>query len=62
MGEEVKVLIVLASNTTTSDQEIIDFCRQHLSKNKCPKFIEFLASLPKSTIGKILRKELRKLA
>lgn len=62
MGEEVKAFIVLASNKTTSEQEIKDFCRQHLSKDKCPKFIEFLDSLPKSTMGKVLRKELRKLA
>jgi long-chain acyl-CoA synthetase len=61
MGEEVKAFIVLAANTTASEQEIIDFCRQHLSKDKCPKFVEFLNSLPKSTIGKVLRKELRKL-
>jgi long-chain acyl-CoA synthetase len=62
MGEEVKAYIVLSTNKTASEQEIIDFCRQHLSKDKCPKFVEFLNSLPKSTIGKVLRKELRKLA
>jgi long-chain acyl-CoA synthetase len=62
MGEDVKAFIVLAANTTASEQEIIDFCRQHLSKDKCPKFVEFLNNLPKSTIGKVLRKDLRKLA
>lgn len=62
MGEEVKAFVVLAANTTVSEQEMIDFCRQHLSKDKCPKFVEFLDSLPKSTVGKILRKELRKRA
>lgn len=61
MGEEVKAFIVLAANTTASEREIIDFCRQHLSKDKCPKFVEFLNSIPKSTVGKVLRKELRKL-
>lgn len=62
MPSKVKAFIVLAANTTASEQEIIDFCRQHLPKDKCPKFVEFLNSLPKSSIGKILRKELRKFA
>ncbi len=60
MGEAVKAFIVLKKGATIGQQEIIDFCRQYLSKNKCPKFVEFLDCLPKSHIGKILRKELRK--
>jgi len=61
MGEEVKVFIVLASGATAREQDIIDFCKQHLSENKCPKMVQFLDNLPKSPIGKVLRKELRKL-
>ena len=61
MGEEVKSFIVLAANQSASENDIIEFCQEHLSKNKCPKFVEFVDSLPKSSLGKVLRKELRKL-
>ena len=37
----------------------MDFCKQHLTGYKKPKFIEFRAELPKSNVGKILRRELR---
>ena len=62
MGEEVKAYIVLTANESASKNDITKFCIEHLSKDKCPKFIEFLNSIPKSSIGKVLRKELRKLA
>ena len=60
MGEEIKAFVVLQPGSSAGQQEIIDFCRQQLSKNKCPKQVTFLDSLPKSPIGKILRKQLRK--
>src|SRR5262249_44333739 len=41
--------------------ELIDFCQQHLAKFKCPRQVRLVDALPKSPIGKILRKELRAL-
>jgi acyl-CoA synthetase (AMP-forming)/AMP-acid ligase II len=37
----------------------MEFCRSHLSHYKCPRSIEFLASLPKTGSGKVLKRELR---
>jgi long-chain acyl-CoA synthetase len=41
---------------------LIEFCQQRLAKYKCPKQVRFVETLPKSPIGKTLRKELRSLA
>ncbi len=59
-GERVKAFVVLKSGENASDSEIIDYCKQNLAKYKVPKYVEFVDSLPKSAIGKILRKELRR--
>jgi long-chain acyl-CoA synthetase len=58
-GETVKAYVVLKPGETATDQEIIDFCRGRLTKYKVPTAVEFRASLPKSAVGKILRKILR---
>ena len=58
-GETVKVFIVLKEGTEATDQEIIAFCREKLAPYKVPKFVEFRPSIPKSAVGKILRKILR---
>ena len=42
-----------------TDKEIIDFCKQKLAAYKVPKLVEFRKELPKSAVGKILRKILR---
>jgi long-chain acyl-CoA synthetase len=57
-GERVKVYIVLKPGEVASEEEILDFCRQRLAIYKVPKFVEFRDTLPKSTVGKILRREL----
>ena len=57
-GEAVK-LFVVKSRPTLSEQDILTYCREHLAGYKVPKFIEFRESLPKSNVGKILRKDLR---
>jgi long-chain acyl-CoA synthetase len=59
MGEEVKAFVVLREGQTASQQDIIDHCQRHLGKYKCPKYVEFIDSMPRNPIGKILRKELR---
>jgi len=58
-GETVKAYIVLKPGETATEQEIIDFCKQKLAVYKVPKMVEFRTELPKSAVGKILRKVLR---
>ena len=58
-GETVKVYVVLKPGQTATEQEIIDFCKTKLAPYKVPKMVEFRESLPKSAVGKILRKILR---
>jgi long-chain acyl-CoA synthetase len=58
-GETVKVFVVLKPGETATEGEIIDFCRERLTAYKVPRMIEFRDALPKSAIGKILRKILR---
>ena len=57
-GEAVK-LFVVSSNPALTEAEIKDHCRQELTAYKVPKIIEFSDDLPKSPVGKILRRELR---
>jgi len=58
-GETVKAFVVLKPGEKATEEEIIAFCRQSLAAYKVPKAVEFRDSLPKSLIGKILRKTLR---
>jgi long-chain acyl-CoA synthetase len=57
-GEAVKAVVV-RSNCDLTETELREFCRKDLTAYKVPKFIEFRDELPKSTVGKILRRELR---
>ena len=59
-GETVK-LFVVKKDTSLTEDELINFCRQQMTGYKCPKHIEFVEDLPKSNVGKVLRKDLRKL-
>src|SRR5229473_2564034 len=59
-GEVPKALVVLKPNAAATEAELIDFCRAHFSHYKCPRSFEFVASLPKTGTGKILKKDLRK--
>lgn len=58
-GETVKAFVVLHQGQSATEQEIMDFCRGHLAAYKVPKIIEFRDDLPKSAVGKVLRKILR---
>lgn len=57
-GETVKVFIVKKDHSLT-ELEVLDHCRTNLTGYKMPRVIEFRTDLPKSNVGKILRKELR---
>lgn len=59
-GEAVKVFIVKKDLELTESQ-VLEYCKTQLTNYKRPKFIEFRNELPKSTVGKILRRELRDL-
>ncbi|MCE5262950.1 MAG: long-chain fatty acid--CoA ligase [Deltaproteobacteria bacterium] len=60
-GETVKSYIVLKAGETATAEEIIAFCRETLTAYKVPKIIEFIDELPKSAVGKVLRREIREL-
>jgi len=57
-GEAVKAFIVPLDKALTAE-EVKAHCKQHLAAYKCPKLVEFRAELPKSNVGKILRKDLK---
>ncbi len=57
-GEAVKLFVVRKDPNLTSEQ-LMEFCKQQFTAYKKPKFIEFRDALPKSPVGKILRKDLR---
>ncbi len=57
-GEVVKIYVVKRDPSVTKE-EIITHCRQHLTGYKVPKLVEFKEDLPKTNVGKILRRELR---
>jgi long-chain acyl-CoA synthetase len=59
-GETVKAFIVLKKGEKATDKEIMEFARTRLAAYKAPRIVEFRDDLPKSAVGKILRKELRK--
>jgi long-chain acyl-CoA synthetase len=57
-GEVVKIFVVKKDESLTQD-ELMKYCRENLTSYKIPKSIEFRKELPKSNVGKILRKDLR---
>jgi long-chain acyl-CoA synthetase len=57
-GETVKAYIVLKEGETATEEEIIHFCKENLAKYKVPKMIEFRPALPKTIVGKVLRRTL----
>jgi long-chain acyl-CoA synthetase len=57
-GEAVKVVIVKKDPALTADQ-VRAFCKENLTGYKQPRLVEFRTELPKSNVGKILRRELR---
>jgi long-chain acyl-CoA synthetase len=57
-GEAVKLFVVRRDESVTSGR-ILAHCRRHLAGYKCPREVEFRDELPKSNVGKILRRSLR---
>ncbi len=58
-GEAVKAFVILKEGMEMTEKEVIDYCDSKLAKYKLPTQVEFRQELPKSNVGKILRKDLR---
>jgi long-chain acyl-CoA synthetase len=58
-GEAVKGLVIKKKGAEVSEEELISFCKSRLASYKKPKSIEFMIEFPKSTAGKVLKRELR---
>ncbi len=61
-GEEVKAVVQLQAGTAASDElkrDLIDFCRERLSALKCPRSVDFAATLPRTETGKLMKSEIR---
>jgi long-chain acyl-CoA synthetase len=60
-GENIKAFVVLKQGQSATAEEVIEFCHGKLKKFKSPKEVIFISALPKNLVGKILRKDLRKM-
>jgi len=60
-GEAVRLFVTKAAGATLTEADVIAHCRRELTAYKVPKEVRFLEALPKSNVGKILRKDLRAL-
>ena len=62
MGEQVKAVVQLRAGHSASDdlaRELMEFARAHIAHYKCPRSVDFIAELPRSAAGKLLKRELR---
>lgn len=60
-GESVKAIIVLKKGETMKEEEVIEYCKNHLASYKKPKSVEFVEDLPRNPSGKVLKTQLREL-
>ena len=58
-GETVKAFIVTAEGENLTEEDVDQYCRDHLAAYKVPKIYEFIDELPKSAVGKVLRRKLK---
>ena len=58
-GEQVKVFVVLCEGETATEEELLEYCKDKLATFKIPTMIEFREELPKTNVGKILKKDLK---
>ncbi|MCM3764355.1 long-chain fatty acid--CoA ligase [Neobacillus niacini] len=62
MGEEMVACVVKKQEAQVTEEELIRYCQEHLSKRKTPRHIVFMEALPRNGVGKILKTHLRKTA
>jgi len=60
-GETVKAFIVVKKGEILTAAEVANYCKENLAAYKVPKIIEFIDELPKSAVGKILRRKLKEM-
>jgi long-chain acyl-CoA synthetase len=58
-GEAVRLFVVRTSGSLLTEEALIAHCRRELTSYKVPRQVQFMSALPKSSVGKILRKDLR---
>ena len=58
-GEAIKAVVSLALGQSTTEEELIAFCKDNIASYKKPKSVDFVEELPKNNYGKILKRELR---
>jgi len=58
-GEAVKACVQLKPGMTLSEAEVVAWCKELVGSMKAPKSVDFIASLPRSPVGKVLKRELR---
>jgi long-chain acyl-CoA synthetase len=56
---EVPKLFIVKKDSTLTEAQVLDFCKEQLTGYKRPKYVEFRTELPKTNVGKILRRALR---
>jgi long-chain acyl-CoA synthetase len=61
LGELARAYVVLRPGAAATEAEIIEHCRPHLAAYKLPRSVRFVADLPKTSTGKVMRRELKKL-
>ncbi len=59
-GEIVKAYVIPSGEPKISTRDVISFSREHLAHYKIPRIVEFIDEMPRSSIGKILKRELKK--
>jgi long-chain acyl-CoA synthetase len=60
-GETVKAFVVLKEGEILTEEDVTAYCRENLASYKVPKIIEFIDELPKSAVGKVLRRKLKEM-
>jgi acyl-CoA synthetase (AMP-forming)/AMP-acid ligase II len=59
-GERVQAVVVLKAGMTATEEELLTYCKARLAGYKCPKKIEFWDEIPKTAIGKLMRRDVKK--
>ena len=60
--EAVKAFVVAADGSDIDEETLIEFCREHLARYKCPNKVLFVDELPRNAGGKVLKTQLREMA
>ncbi len=58
-GESVKAVVVLAPDSTLTEQELVEFCQGRIAGFKRPRSVDFVDALPRNPTGKVLKRQLR---